>query len=130
VRRCEELGWQPTGQLHLTAAVGYLDLLTLLSAAHLVVTDSGGLMREAYFAAVPCVIPLEHTPWRELVETGWALEVGRDPERLAGAVASFAAPSGPPPLVFGDGQACTRVVRSLNELCAGPPDPTRFTPDP
>jgi UDP-N-acetylglucosamine 2-epimerase len=118
-RRCADLGWRPRGGLALVAPVGYLDLLTLLGSAQVVVTDSGGLMREAFFARVPCVIPLAHTPWRELVESGWAVEVGADPGRLAAAVAGATRPAAEPPDYFGDGRACARVVEAVADVCGG-----------
>ena len=117
-KRCRALGWAPTGALHLVEPVGYLDMVGLVRTATTVVTDSGGLMREAFFAGRPCVVPLEHVPWRELVETGWAVEVGRDVDRLRRLVERFPRPEGPPPRLFGDGTAGAGVVRAINEALA------------
>jgi UDP-N-acetylglucosamine 2-epimerase len=118
--RCRALGWSPSGTLHLTEPVGYLDMIATVVQAHTVVTDSGGLMREAFFAARPCIVPLANTPWRELAESGWAIEVDGDHSRLQQLLVDFPRPSAPPGQVFGDGRAAARVVDVINNLCTGP----------
>jgi len=126
--RCRELGWAPRRSLHLVEPVGYFDMVTLLTRARHTVTDSGGLMRESYFAATPCIVPLASTPWRELVESGWAVEIGHDVERLAALLDDFPRPAGPPPALFGDGRAAAHVVAAINELVAAGAAPDRWRP--
>jgi len=78
-----------TGQVILTEPLGYLDMLTLLAHARLVLTDSGGVQKEAYLLRVPCVTLRESTEWVETVEDGWNLLVGTEPAAIGRAVRDF-----------------------------------------
>jgi len=93
--------------------VGYLDMLALEREARLILTDSGGLQKEAYLCGVPCVTLREETEWVETVEAGWNILVGSDPERIAAAVATFH-PKGERPPIFGDGHASERIAELLD----------------
>jgi UDP-N-acetylglucosamine 2-epimerase len=104
--------------IRLTRALGYTDILTLVQAAAIVVTDSGGLQKEAYFAGKPCLIIFHVTPWPNIRDAGWQkLVQGFD--RLD--VAAFHAdlmdfrPSGPRPRFFGNGEGARKVVDALEE---------------
>lgn len=94
--------------------VGFLDMIALERHARLVVTDSGGVQKEAYFFARPCVILRPETEWVELVEHGQAVLADADPDRIRTAAASFLKNSMPacPPL-FGDGRAAERIIEEL-----------------
>jgi UDP-N-acetylglucosamine 2-epimerase len=92
--------------------VGYLEMLTLESAADLILTDSGGVQKEAYFAGKPCLTLRETTEWPETVDAGWNRLVGADPAVIAEAMQSFR-PRGPRPEVFGDGHASELVLEAL-----------------
>jgi UDP-N-acetylglucosamine 2-epimerase len=94
------------------APVGYLDMAALVSQARVLVTDSGGLQKEAYWYGVPCVTARPSTEWVDTVELGANVLVDDDPERLAAAVASARMPKERPPL-YGDGHAAERVAASL-----------------
>ncbi|MCK0130658.1 UDP-N-acetylglucosamine 2-epimerase (non-hydrolyzing) [Flavobacteriaceae bacterium F08102] len=69
--------------------VGYFDMLALLDQCELVITDSGGLQKEAYFNCKPCVIVREQTEWVELVEKGFARLAGVNTQKITEAVAYF-----------------------------------------
>jgi UDP-N-acetylglucosamine 2-epimerase len=89
--------------------VGYIEMLALEMNARTVLTDSGGVQREAYFLKVPCVTLREDTEWPELLETGWNVLAGCDPESII-AAAKRPRPAGSPPPLFGDGNAAEKIV--------------------
>ena len=92
--------------------LGYLDMAALVSQARVLVTDSGGLQKEAYWYGVPCVTARPSTEWVDTVELGANVLVDDDPEKLAAAVAAARMPDERPPL-YGDGHAAERVAASL-----------------
>lgn len=92
--------------------VGYLDILTLEKNAAKILTDSGGMQKEAYLLKVPCITLREETEWIETVESGWNILVGSDTERIVHAVNTFQPVSTWSP-VFGDGHAAEHIVRIL-----------------
>ena len=92
--------------------VGYLDMLALEKNASLILTDSGGVQKEAYFFAVPCLTLREETEWVETVDSGWNLLVGADRNAIVEAARRFK-PEGIPPLSFGDGHAAGEIVDAL-----------------
>ncbi len=92
--------------------VGYLDMLALESDARAILTDSGGVQREAYFLSVPCITLREETELAETVEVGWNRLVGNEQDSILEAVRSFAPPVEHPPL-FGDGHAAERIAATL-----------------
>ena len=89
--------------------VGYLEMLALEKHARMVLTDSGGVQKEAFFFGVPCVTLRTETEWKELVEAGWNRLVGLDPERILEAVRTWM-PEGPRPDLFGKGDASERIA--------------------
>jgi UDP-GlcNAc3NAcA epimerase len=95
----------------LTPPLGYLEVSALLCNARAVMTDSGGLQKEAYLAGVPCVTLRGTTEWGETVECGWNTVVDLDRDRALEAV-SRDPPADRPPL-YGDGNAGVRVVSAL-----------------
>jgi UDP-GlcNAc3NAcA epimerase len=92
--------------------IGYLDMAALVSQARVLVTDSGGLQKEAYWYGVPCVTARPSTEWVDTVEVGANVLVDDDPQKLSAAVASARMPEKRPQL-YGDGHAAERVAASL-----------------
>jgi len=89
--------------------VGYLDMLLLEKNARTIITDSGGIQKEAYFFGVPCVTLREDTEWVETVEVGWNRLVGADPDQIITAVNNAAVRNDRPNL-FGNGRAAEKIV--------------------
>jgi UDP-N-acetylglucosamine 2-epimerase len=92
--------------------VGYLEMLALEKHARMVLTDSGGMQKEAFFFGVPCLTLRTETEWTELVEAGWNRVVGLDRERIVEAVRAWM-PDGPRPDLFGKGDASERIAALL-----------------
>jgi UDP-GlcNAc3NAcA epimerase len=98
--------------LRLSPPVGYLDFTALLMSARAVVTDSGGVQKEAYFHGVPCVTLRDTTEWVETVEGGFNTLVGMDAERLRMALADLSMPAERPPF-YGHGDAAERIADAV-----------------
>jgi UDP-GlcNAc3NAcA epimerase len=99
------------GQVITAPPLGYVELSALLCNARAVLTDSGGLQKEAYLAGVPCITLRSSTEWVETVEAGWNALVDLDGE-AARAALERKPPIARPPL-YGDGRAGERVVTAL-----------------
>lgn len=95
--------------------VGYLDMLVLEQHARMIMTDSGGVQKEAYFFCVPCVTLRPETEWVETVETGWNVVVGADRSLILAAVNDRAWPRGIPLCIFGDGTAAEKIVSAMSQ---------------
>jgi UDP-GlcNAc3NAcA epimerase len=105
--------------VRLLQPLGYLDFAALASQARVIVTDSGGLQKEAYWYGVPCVTARPSTEWQDTVEVGANVLVDDDPDRLAEAVLRARMPVERPAL-YGDGHAATRVAATLQAAAYEP----------
>src|SRR5882762_7698289 len=106
-------------RLKVIEPVSYLDMLALEIHARLVLTDSGGVQKEAFFAAVPCLTLREETEWLETQAGGWNQVVGTDPDRIRMAVAEewqrnrVGRNEQPDWKSFGEGRAANETVTAL-----------------
>ena len=114
-RAIESNGLSVAPNLRLIEPLGYIDLAALASQARVIVTDSGGLQKEAYWYGVPCVTARPSTEWIDTVRAGANELVDDDPERLAAAVANAAMPDDRPRL-YGDGKASLRIAEAIARL--------------
>ena len=109
-------GITPKGSLFCVDPVGYLDFAALLERSNHVITDSGGVQKEAIFAATPCTTMRDTTEWPETLEGSWNVLVDADPAALATAV-SRPVPTRPAPVAdFGDGQAGVQTAARIEEV--------------
>jgi UDP-N-acetylglucosamine 2-epimerase (non-hydrolysing)/UDP-GlcNAc3NAcA epimerase len=100
------------GHVRSSPPLSYLDFAALASQARVIVTDSGGIQKEAYWYGVPCVTARPSTEWVDTVELGANVLVDDDPDRLVQAVREARMPADLPPL-YGDGHASERVAAAL-----------------
>jgi UDP-N-acetylglucosamine 2-epimerase len=98
--------------VRLMPPAGYLDFLALAARARVILTDSGGLQKEAYWLGVPCVTLRPSTEWIDTVEAGANVLVDDDPDAIEQAVAAARMPEERPEL-YGDGQASGRIAAAL-----------------
>lgn len=92
--------------------VSYEEMLALEASARVILTDSGGVQKEAYWLGVPCVTLREETEWTETVMEGWNTLAGADPGRILDA-AQRTRPRSQDRVVYGDGAAATRLIDVL-----------------
>lgn len=92
--------------------VGYLDMVLLESKAKKIVTDSGGIQKEAFFLGVPCITMRDETEWVETVENGWNVIVGADKTKIKEAILNFH-PIAERKTYFGEGNAAELMKEIL-----------------
>ncbi len=109
----EAHGIEPAGNILVTEPLGYLELLALAGVAEVIVTDSGGLQKEAYWLRTPCVTLRANTEWIDTVLAGANVLVDpADPRGLGAAIANARFPRDAPGL-YGDGRASGRIAAAL-----------------
>lgn len=100
--------------IHILPPVSFLEMIALESASCLVMTDSGGVQKEAYFLQRPCLIMLFETPWVELIDSGCAHLVGNDSKKIRESFAHFMQQTNlkyPP--IYGDGNAANFILKTI-----------------
>jgi len=107
-------GYNPPVNVKFIDPVGYFDVIALEKSARLLLTDSGGMQKEAYWLKVPCITLRDETEWIETVELGWNILTGADRDRIIETVRAFKAPSEHLPL-YGDGKTAAHCLKALLE---------------
>jgi UDP-GlcNAc3NAcA epimerase len=100
--------------MHVTEPLGYAEFTALLCGARAMLTDSGGVQKEAYLAGVPCITLRANTEWVETVDAGWNTLVDLDPSAALAALERK--PPTERPELYGDGHAAERCVAAIGLL--------------
>ncbi|MCZ2490066.1 non-hydrolyzing UDP-N-acetylglucosamine 2-epimerase [Aquirufa antheringensis] len=100
--------------IHLVAPVGYFDMLWLENNSSFIITDSGGLQKEAYFHNKYCITLRKETEWNELVDSNFNILVGFDEDKILNALHSVI-PKVDTKMLYGDGNACSKILNILKE---------------
>lgn len=95
--------------------LGYLDMLNLLQSAYKILTDSGGVQKEAYMLGVQCITLRDNTEWVETLEDGWNSLVGANKEKILEAI-NESKPKKDQTNIFGNGDASKKICRHLREM--------------
>jgi UDP-N-acetylglucosamine 2-epimerase len=111
-----ENGIHPAPELNAIVPVGYLEMLALVAGASRVVTDSGGLQKEAYWLRVPCITLRPSTEWVDTLLAGANTLVDPDDTTTLGAALENARFPADAPQLYGDGRAATRIAEALYTL--------------
>ena len=111
------------GRAEVIDPVPYLDMIRLEESARAIVTDSGGVQKEAYFFRVPCVTLREETEWVETVESGWNRLAAADADRIATLVRDARVPQNPAAELYGDGNASGKIAAYLAGHATAAPGP-------
>jgi UDP-GlcNAc3NAcA epimerase len=107
-----QYGLELKSHIHAIDPVGYFEMLALEDRCSFVVTDSGGVQKEAYFFHKPCITLRDATEWRELVEHGWNTLVGAEEKAILGALAAMPK-YGDRTLLYGDGKTAAHIAEAL-----------------
>jgi len=113
----KDYGLEFSPYVRLSSPAGYLDTLLLEKHAKIILTDSGGIQKEAFFYGTPCVTMRDETEWVETVESGWNVITGADRTKILSAVRNFlkSAPGKVGLMPYGDGTASVKIKNYLFE---------------
>ena len=113
-RKKIEAGGKQFDRVLLIDPVGYFDMLVLLGRCRAVLTDSGGMQKEAYFFGKPCITLRDETEWVELIDGGYNLLAGADPDRIVESVNIQCSKSFDwNKQLYGDGNAAEKILASI-----------------
>jgi UDP-GlcNAc3NAcA epimerase len=101
-------------QVKMIEPVGYFEMLSYEAACTAILTDSGGVQKEAFFFQKPCITMRDSTEWVELVDTGWNTLAGADTEKIVAALDNFRIPDEYPAL-YGDGHCAEKIIDELGK---------------
>ena len=109
----EQQELQFASHVKMVEPVGYFEMLSYESACLTVLTDSGGVQKEAFFFRKPCITMRDSTEWVELVDSGWNVLTGANTDKIISAIKNINIPETYPSL-YGDGRCAEKIVSSLN----------------
>lgn len=113
-KKIQEFNLQlPSSNFHVVEPLSYIESLTAIKSAKIVLTDSGGLQKEAFFCGRPCVVLRPETEWVEIVEAGAAILTDADCGRIVAAVEKLWDTTLPSPTQFGDGHAAEKILENI-----------------
>jgi UDP-GlcNAc3NAcA epimerase len=112
----DRFGFKLSDNIIPTEPLGYLDNVRLMEGAQMIITDSGGLQKEAYWLHLPCITLRNETEWVETVETGWNRLVGAKKDQILEAILSFSIPKEHPQLYASKNTAeqCVTLLSSAS----------------
>jgi len=110
-----DLGQKNIPNLQIVAPISYLDMVCLESQASMILTDSGGVQKEAFWLGVPCITLRRETEWVETVETLWNVLVGTEPRNIVNAVQECK-PGSPTNWPWQKGEASKKIVEILTQI--------------
>jgi UDP-N-acetylglucosamine 2-epimerase (non-hydrolysing) len=90
--------------------MGYVDFTRIMQCANKILTDSGGVQKEAYLLSVPCITIRKSTEWVETVKVGWNILTDTNTGKIVNAVRKWKPPARHPP-IFGDGKASSKIAK-------------------
>lgn len=117
-QRIQQMGFEDIlkrPHLQCVEPMGYLEMLLLEQNAHRILTDSGGVQKEAYLLGVPCLTIREETEWQETVDSGWNQLIPAEKSAVLAALADTSQPKNRPSF-YGDGKAAQRITKVFCEL--------------
>ncbi|MBM3137754.1 MAG: UDP-N-acetyl glucosamine 2-epimerase, partial [Chloroflexi bacterium] len=110
-----EFGLQIPRNIQAIDPVGYLDMLMLEKNAECILTDSGGIQKEAYLLGVRCITLREETEWVETVDAGWNCLAGANRSKISNYFRDFH-PSEDRPDIYGNGHAADKIIDVLKSF--------------
>jgi len=111
----ENYNLQFSDNIKLIEPVGYLDMITLEMNSQKIVTDSGGVQKEAFFMKKPCITMRDETEWVETVQNGWNVIVGTDGDKILKSIVYFK-PKMKQQNIFGNGKAGNKILDIINTI--------------
>jgi UDP-N-acetylglucosamine 2-epimerase len=123
LKSLQRIGWHErvadASHIHLLEPLGYVEFMNLQLDSRMIITDSGGVCREAYFAGRPCLTLFPFSAWPETVDDGWNLCVDADTEKILSAIRDFS-PDHEQKSVFGNGRASEMVADAIQSYLDDP----------
>lgn len=110
----DDYGLNFSDNIKIIEPVGYLDMISLEMHCKKIVTDSGGVQKEAFFMNKPCITMRDETEWVETVENGWNIIAGTDKAKILDGIVNFI-PNKAQTNIFGDGHAAEKILEIINK---------------